>query len=266
MERIQRALDIARSLRAASPGAAAAAAAPHVLEEAPQRPIHRHCAIDVDKLRERRVILPADATAAGHAYRMLRTQLLRRVRDAGAKVIGVVSAVDGEGKTLTAVNLALNLAADPSQTVLLVDLDLRRPMIASLLGLAVENGLESVLGTEAGAVDVVCRIDAFERVYVLPTLAPLPDAYAALANPRTHEMLRNLHNLEGGPLLLLDLPPILLSEDVLTIAPALDGVIVVASEGRTRRTDLARVAELIGRLPILATVLNRASESEQRAY
>ena len=83
-----------------------------------------------------------DLQPAGHAYRMLRTQVLQRARTHGLTTLGVVSAVNGEGKTLTAVNLALSLAAEPNQTVLLLDLDLRRPAVARTLGLAVERGLE----------------------------------------------------------------------------------------------------------------------------
>ena len=62
---------------------------------------------------------------------MLRTQLLQRVRQRGARVIGVASPADGDGKSLTAVNLSLALAAEPNQTILLVDMDLRRPMSRS---------------------------------------------------------------------------------------------------------------------------------------
>jgi Mrp family chromosome partitioning ATPase len=66
--------------------------------------------------------------------------------------------------------------------------------------------------------------------------------------------------------LLVDLPPVLLSDDALTIAPLLDGVVLVVNERRTRRDDLVRVVELLGNTRIVGTVLNRSRGSEKRAY
>jgi Mrp family chromosome partitioning ATPase len=64
----------------------------------------------------------------------------------------------------------------------------------------------------------------------------------------------------------VDLPPVLLSDDVLAISPLLDGVVLVVNERRTKREDIVRVMELLGKTKIVGTVLNRASESERRMY
>jgi Mrp family chromosome partitioning ATPase len=79
-------------------------------------------------------------------------------------------------------------------------------------------------------------------------------------------MLADLKEREPGRLLIVDLPPVLLSDDVLTVAPQLDAVVLVVTEGRTRREDIGRVLELLGNTRVIGTVLNRSSESEQRAY
>jgi Mrp family chromosome partitioning ATPase len=222
--------------------------------------------IDRAQLTARRVVLPDEPGIASQAYRMLRTQVLQRVRQHSVRMLGVVSAVDGEGKTLTAVNLALGIAAESNQNVLLVDLDLRRPSVASLLGLPVDQGLEAWFAGVASIGDVCRGIEGIERLEVIPTLAPVRGSSEALANRRTQEMLLELKAAQREGLVIIDLPPMLLTDDFLTVAPLLDGVILVASEGVTRRDDVTRVREMLGPVRLIGSVLNRASESEKRAY
>jgi Mrp family chromosome partitioning ATPase len=233
-------------------------------------PQERHPAtlvrIDRAQLAQRRVVLPDEPGMVPQAYRMLRTQVLQRVRQHNVRMMGVVSAVDGEGKTLTAVNLALGIAAESNQNVLLMDLDLRRPSVNTVLGLPVDQGLEAWFAGVVAIGDICRGIEGIERFEVIPTLAPIRGSSETLANRRTQEMLLDLKSAQRDGLVLLDLPPVLLTDDFLTVAPLLDGVILVACEGLTRREDVTRVRELLGSVRLLGTVLNRASESEKRAY
>jgi Mrp family chromosome partitioning ATPase len=222
--------------------------------------------VNWSELKERRIVSTHDTQPASQAYRMLRTQVLQRARSHGLTTLGVVSAANGEGKTLTAVNLALSLAAEPNQTVLLLDLDLRRPAIARTLGLTAERGLESWFGGDEPTKNVCYAIEGVERFYVLPTLTPLLGSSEVLAGLATRRLFNELKGRDPGRLLIVDLPPVLLSDDALTVAPLLDGVVLVVNERRTRREDIVRVVELLGNTRIVGTVLNRSSESEQRAY
>jgi len=236
----------------------------------PRRPAQaapaQRFALDRDALRARRVIFPEEESLAADAYRMLRTQLLQRVRQRGARVIGVASPADGDGKTLTAVNLALALAAEPNQTILLVDMDLRRPNVGSLLGIPAGRGVESVLRGEIGVDEALWRPEDRERLALMPA-APLGGSSSeTLAAERTRAFLQELRSRYPDRLVLLDLPPVLLTDDVLTLAPQLDGVLLVISEQRTRREDLARTQSLLADVPQLGCVLNRARRSERRAY
>jgi Mrp family chromosome partitioning ATPase len=295
MERIQRALDLSKSQRLSNPvatpavtpaqapapvpapapnvslGAAAVAEEPRAERLAPRRDFAavdfvERLALDWGALREKRVVSSDDARPVGHAYRMLRTQILQRARGHGLNTVGVVSAVNGEGKTLTAVNLALSLAAEPNQTVLLVDLDLRRPAVASTLGLSAPRGLETWFGGGEPLGNACYGIEGLERLYVLPALAPVAGSSEVLASAQTRRLIDELRARDPGRLLIVDLPPVLLSDDALTVAPLLDAVVLVVNERRTRREDVGRVIELLANTRIVGTVLNRSSESEQRAY
>jgi Mrp family chromosome partitioning ATPase len=271
MDRIQRALELARTQR---PHAAPAPADDNRLErttlyrEFGVAPVEfaSRLPLDWEALRNRRIVGAHDVHPAGQAYRMLRTQVLQRARANGLNSVGVVSAINGEGKTLTAINLALSLAAEPNQTVMLVDLDLRRPAVAATLGLECPCGLESWFGGDDPTKRVCYALEGLDRLYVLPTLAPVSGSSETLAGLGTRRLLNELKDRDSGRMLIVDLPPVLLSDDALMIAPMLDAVVLVVNERKTKREDVARVIELLGNTRIIGTVLNQSSESEQRAY
>lgn len=273
MDRIQRALDLAKAHVQRPP------APPQPVEDPrPERialsrefglgTVESVARLPVDwaELKERRVLSVNDAQPAGHAYRMLRTQVLQRARTHGLTTLGIVSAVNGEGKTTTAINLALSLAAEPNQTVLLLDLDLRRPAIARTLGLGCERGLEACLSGDEPVKNVCYGLEGVERLFILPTLAPVTGSSEVLAGVATRKLLNELKGRDPGRLLLVDLPPVLLSDDALMVAPLLDGVVLVVNERRTRREDVVRTIDLLANTRIVGTVLNRSAQSESRAY
>jgi Mrp family chromosome partitioning ATPase len=272
MDRIQRALDLAKVQVQRAPAPAVSedprAERTALKQEFSLGTVESIARIPVDwsAVKEKRVVATMDLQAAGHAYRMLRTQVLQRARIHGLNALGVVSAVNGEGKTLTAINLALSLAAEPNQSVVLLDLDLRRPAIGRTLGLTVERGLETWYGADVPTRNVCYGIEGVERLHVLPTLQPVSGSSELLAGLATRKLFSELKGRDPGRMLIVDLPPVLLSDDALTVAPLLDGVVLVVNERRTRREDIVRVIELLGNTRVVGTVLNRSSESEQRAY
>jgi protein-tyrosine kinase len=160
----------------------------------------------------------------------------------------------------------MSLAAEPNQTVMLVDLDLRRPTVAKTLGLAPPSGLETWFGGDDPTKHVCYALDGIERLFVLPTLAPVRSSSETLAGLGTRRLLNELKQRDSGRILIVDLPPMLLSDDALMVAPLLDAVVLVINDRRTRREDVVRVIELLGSTRIVGTVLNRSAESENRAY
>lgn len=221
---------------------------------------------DPTRWQERRVVLPQERGPAASAYRMLRAQVLRQARAMRARTIGIVSAAGGEGKTLTAVNLALALAAEPNQTVLLVDFDLQQPGVARMLDLPAEQGLEEYLAGTGSIAGRFWRIAGVERLSVLPAVASLSGSSELLASAHVKDLLHDLRSRYEDRLILIDLPPALLSDAVLTVAPLIDAVLVVGCEGRTRREDLVRLRETLSGVPLIGTVLNCAADFERRAY
>ena len=274
MERIERALEVARLHRLRLTETPAAPSFASVVTDEPMPVLPAAAApptpavelADRQQLRERYVVFPDEPGSAALAYKMLRTQVLQRARQRSMRCIGIVSAASGEGKTVTAINLALSLALEPNQSVVLVDLDLKRPKVADTLMMKAERGLEAYFAGGTEPENLWQRFAGFERLAILPTLAAVPGSSEVLAGEAMAELARRLRNSAEQPLVLFDLPPVLLSDDVLAVAPLLDGVVLVVAEEQTRREDLQRVFELLRETPVIGTVLNASAEAEVRAY
>jgi protein-tyrosine kinase len=225
-------------------------------------------ALDERVLEENRVLPKVTDYAALRAYKILRTRLLRRLEANQWTSFAVTGVTAGEGKTLTALNLALALAQDVNTCVFLVDLDLQRPRIASYLGMSNlhgEKGLSDyLLGDES--MDNIIYSPDIERFAVIPNFQPLQQSSELLASPRMLELLRMLENEMPRRIVIFDMPPILASDDVLAVAPPLDGVLLVVGEGATSRDSLRSAKEVLAEMNLLGGVHNRSSERDDNAY
>lgn len=279
MERIQKALELARAERAAAAGPDVAAVEPIVVPLASalndgsarragtRAPEPERLPVDLAGWRARHLVPPDERSSAAHAYRVLRSQLLGWLRGTTHRVVGVVSASDGEGKSLTAANLALALAGQVGPQVTLIDLDLRRPSIGALFGVPRGRvGVEAFLSGSAQIDEIGVSFAGMDRLRILPATGPVANGPDLLGSPAARQLVDSACASPGQPLVIIDMAPVLLSTDFMTLSPLLDGVLVVATEGRTRRDDLQRMNELLRRVRVIGGVLNMASDFERRAY
>jgi protein-tyrosine kinase len=216
-------------------------------------------------LESNRIIDPADSGAAAAAFRLLRTQILQRMEEHRWHSLAVLSPAGDDGKTTTAINLAISLANDHQHTALLVDFDLKRPTIKDKLGIVPEMGADDVLRGNARVEDCLYHPDSVDRLVVLPARAAMINSSEALAGPRCRELVTELRGRYPDRILVFDLPPILGADDTLAFTPLVECGLVVVAERSTRRGDLLRCMELLHKTPIVGTVLNRASDAA-RAY
>lgn len=202
----------------------------------------------------------AVASGDGHeafaeGYRVLRTALPLDDLD-GGQVLLVTSTLAGEGKSLTALNLAKTLASS-DERVLLVDADLRRPQLSALLRTRREPGLADLV---AGGGRPETAVQSLGRdLSLLPAGAPVARNPADLLSTETFRAL--LGRLRGTyDRIVVDTPPVGAVADALVMAPLADGVLVVARAGKVTRDAVARVLDRIdqARGRVLGIVLNRA--------
>lgn len=215
---------------------------------------------DPGALESKRIVNPADNEAAVAAFRMLRTQVIQRMDENGWRTMAVLSPGMNDGKTTTAINLAVSLANDRRHTVLLVDCDLRHPAIGATLGINPELGVDDLLRGNARVEQCLYHPDGFDRLVVLPARAALANSSEALAGPRGRELVAELRGRYPERIIVFDLPPVLTADDALAFLPMVECGLVVIAERATRRDDLLRCMELLRKTPILGTVLNKATD------
>lgn len=265
MDRIRKALDLAREEREASDagGGAARSFESRAVARLPTVISYTRTSLftpDAAVLESNRIVGASSADPAAAAFRMLRTQVLQRMTENNWRSVAVFSPGSEDGKTTTAINLAISIANDHRHTVLLVDYDLKRPTIAAKFGLTPKLGADDVLQGDARVEQCLYHPEGFDRLVLLPARAPMQHSSEALASARSREVVAELRERYPDRVLVFDLPPILGADDALAFAPLVECGLMVVAEGSTQRQDLLRSMELLRNTPIIGTVLNQATD------
>lgn len=212
-------------------------------------------------LREHRVMAAHKKGPFVDAYKILRTQVTQRLRENGWNVVGVTSPGYGEGKTLTAVNLAVSLAMETTQTVLLVDSDLQDPTVHQVFGLKDCLGLADYLLDDQPVEDLLLH-PGIGRFVLLPGGRAISNSTEILTSPKMVALVEELKHRYPSRVVIFDLPPLLHTADVLAFSPYTDALLMVVEEGRTTGAELQRALSLVkNSRPVLGTVLNKAGRS-----
>jgi protein-tyrosine kinase len=245
------------------------------LRRVPAQPVdtshaQRFQPITLDKaaLHDNFILPQLQDAGALRAYKILRTRVLRRLEANQWHSFALTGVTVGEGKTLTAVNLAIALAQDVNTWVALIDLDLQRPRVAEYLGMRSvhgEKGLSDYLQGNATFENIVYSPD-IERLVVVPNFQPMVNSSETLTSPRMGELLQALEAETPRRILIFDMPPVLAADDVLAFAPQIDGLLLVVAEGTTDRSSLRRAKEVLAEMNLLGVVLNRSAERNDAAY
>lgn len=189
------------------------------------------------------------------AYRALRTSILLAISDAPPKSIVVTSSLPREGKTTTSVNLAVVLAQKGAR-VLLVDADLRRPSVHTVLGLHSSVGLSTLLTASSTAGDVMQQTPQVHGLYVIPAGPPPHHPSELLGSDRMQELITKWE--QEFDHVILDTPPVLSVTDAVSLSASVHGVLMVVRSGSTRKDAFRRMQTLLEQVNarILGVVLN----------
>lgn len=192
---------------------------------------------------------------AAHVYGLLRTQVLQRMKEKNLTTLAVTSPQLDCGASTTAANLALSIAMDVNQTVLLVDLNLRAPGLHRKFNFQPGCGVDDYL---RGTVQLAeCLVSpGVQRLVILPARQPNHDAAETLRSPRMVMLARELKTRYADRIIIYDTPPLLPSSDTLGFLPNVDGVLLVVRNGRTTRNDIERSASLLQGKTLIGTLMN----------
>jgi capsular exopolysaccharide synthesis family protein len=206
------------------------------------------------RLTEKIVVDHNMSPASREQYRRLAAVLHDAHNTSGLRLIMVASAVAGEGKTLTASNLALTFSESYHKRVLLIDADLRRPSLHTVFRLDTALGLGDGLLSNNETKMLVRQVSP--RLAVLPAGRPSSDPMAGLTSERMRRLLDEAK--QSFDWVILDTPPVMLLPDAHLLASMVEGAVLVVRAGSTPHDLVKRSADAIGRSRILGVVLNRA--------
>ncbi len=248
---------------------------PHTPKQA-RRPIgnpSKIVRVDYDALRLNGLLPPEhQQRELAHQYRTLKRPLIKHAFDPGALAAGpgvpsprsimVSSALPGEGKTFTAMNLALSLSLEKDHNVLLVDGDVPKPHVSDTFGVAREPGLLDVLSNPDLPIEsVILRTDV-PGLSILPVGRRSETDTELLASARMQEIIAQLEQLDPEGLVVVDSPPILLTSEARVLASLFGQVVLVVRAGNTPQQAVAEALSIIGEGPRIGLVLNQAIHEE----
>ena len=216
----------------------------------------RKIAVDMDFLRRQRLIVDGSDKSLWEAYKLLRTHVMHRTKRENRNALMLTGPLPNEGKSLTAINLAIAISQKVGQTVLLVDGDLRNPSIHRYLDLPSGPGLTDFLTSGYPIADSLVHPEGLTNLVVLPAGNATIESTELLSSPRMLDLVRELKHFYPDRYVLFDLPPLIYA-DSLAFAPLVDGIVLVVESGKTAKEEILHAMDLLKEFSVLGFVLNK---------
>jgi exopolysaccharide/PEP-CTERM locus tyrosine autokinase len=191
-------------------------------------------------------------------YRKLKSLILRMTKDEFRNTVMVTSSVSGEGKSLTSANLAIMMAREYGQTVLLVDSDLRRPSLHEYLGMAPHVGLADCLEDRIDAGRAIVKT-GIQKLSFMSAGKKVENPGELLTSHRMRDFLLELKHRYRDRYIIIDTPPILMFAETQAMSLLVDGVLVVVKEGGASLKGITQMFEVLKGSTVLGVVYNDAS-------
>jgi capsular exopolysaccharide synthesis family protein len=271
MDRIQKALDKAKAKHTASAEqlsvtakntasqrALESNAAPHQIDNI----AYAQTKVETtprELLEESRIIAGFYNNPQSAVFRMLRTQVLQKMRNEKFRSLAITSPTAGEGKSLVASNLAIAIAMELNQTVLLVDMDLRNPTLSNYFDLNVKSGLKAYLEGDIELKDILIN-PGIKRLVILPGSGRAEDSAELLSSPKMANLVSDIKSHYDSRIIIFDVPPILQTDDVLLSSKYFDSTLLVLEDGKNTEADIKKSLQLLEGHHLIGTVLNKSDK------
>ena len=216
-------------------------------------------------LSENRIIAGNKSDPRATYFRMLRTQVLHAMRENEWSSLAITGPSVGVGKSLIAANLAVSISMEVNQTVLLADLDLRRPSLHEKFNFTPEFGLLDYLNHNSELSDLLIN-PGFPRLVLLPGKGSTSESSELLSSPRMIKLMKELKSRYESRIIIYDLPPLLSVEDAQVVLPNVDSTILVVENGKNTRSEVENSLRLLEGTNLIGTVLNKADEEIKGYY
>nr|WP_145544862.1 XrtA-associated tyrosine autokinase [Variovorax boronicumulans] len=235
--------------------------------------VSRQVDLDLDALTAAGFVSPnAPRSQIADQYRVIKRPLIANAMGKGAapvangNLIMVTSAVAGEGKSFNALNLALSIATELNNTVMLVDADVARPSILRMLGLPASRGLLDLLVDGKTDLSQVLLRTNIDKLTLLPSGTPHPRATELLASDAMSTLIGDIARRYSDRIVIFDSPPLLLTTESRVLATHMGQIVVVVHAEKTLRNDVQHALATIESCPVKMMVLNQAKAGAGEGY
>ncbi len=229
--------------------------------------VSRSVRIDLARLAQMGMVTPdLPRSLIAEEYRVIKRPLLRNAHGQGAaaiesgNLIMVTSSMPGEGKSFSAINLAISLAMELDHTVLLVDADVSRPSVLNRLGLMPERGLMDVLSGGVSDVGDVMLKTNIEKLTLLPAGMPHQRATELLASDAMNRLLEQMATRYADRIIVFDSPPLLMTTEARVLATHMGQIVIVVEAAKTSHSTLKQALVTIENCPVKLMLLNKTRE------
>jgi len=198
-------------------------------------------------------------------FKHLRTNILFPVSGKPPRSIMITSAVPGEGKSFVASNLAVSIAQNIDQHVLLMDCDMRSPSIHKSFGINIDPGLSEYLSKGTPLSSVLFKTE-INKLSVLPSGAPPQNPAELMSSNQMSELFKEVTSRYKDRYIVIDSPPPNMTSEANVIARQVDGIVLVVKAGKTRREQVEELIEMMGKEKVLGVVVNWSDMRTTKNY
>jgi protein-tyrosine kinase len=229
--------------------------------------------IDLDALAAAGIVSPnAPRSRVADQFRVIKRPLISNAMGRGASPIAngnlimVTSALPGEGKTFTAINLAMSMATELDYTVMLVDADVARPSVMSVLGLPAGPGLLDLVIDESKDLSSVLLRTNIDKLTLLPSGTQHPRATELLASDAMIRLLDDMAKRYADRIIVFDSPPLLPTTESRVLASHMGQIVMVVQAEKTLQSDVTHALATIDACPVKLMLLNQARTVSNGGY
>lgn len=248
---------------------------PPATTPAPSAPVQtsRRVDLDLDALSAAGIINPnSPRSEIADQYRVIKRPLIKNAMGKGASIIAngnlimVTSALPGEGKSFTSINLAMSIATELDNTVMLVDADVARPSVMRMLGLPDGPGLLDMVLDDTLEMSSVLLKTNVEKLTILPSGTPHARATELLASDAMIKLLEDMAARYPDRIIVFDSPPLLITTESRVLATHMGQIVLVVNAGKTLQSEVKQAVATIESCPVKLLLLNRASSLFKGGY
>lgn len=221
--------------------------------------------IDADKMRRERIVAFQKTDPSHVTFDVLRTRLLKVMRENGWTRLAITSPTKGCGKTVITMNLAFSLSRHPNSRTMLIDMDLKAPRVSSILGAQGKRQISWFLTGQTPAERFFQRVG--DNLAIGLNTVRVRDSAEMIENPATEVAISNAQRMLRPETVLFDLPPMLVNDDALAFTQTADCVLLVIAAGESRAADIDECERLLtANSNFLGILLNKHRDPRRDPY